>query len=254
VPQPCSSFAAGGRGVEHSTVPARPVHREAYLPSSERRSVRQGELCWFSAGFFHEAWRGGGERSAGTRTEGSGMPSALRGGCGPMHGSPYVVDSLSSLSRRMAPGNRPPPGRRHSRRYLMSALSGAGGWILGAAKVMAVPYLAFLALLYTTQRAIIFQSPQSAADPTATGGDLVMLPACRALMQCADLHAGAAAELPKVIAVHFPAKSPDLPTLVYFHGNADQIGWGAAYLGKTLSDAYGESLAVFRLLVNLVKP
>ena len=37
----------------------------------------------------------------------------------------------------------------------------------------------------------------------------------------------------------FPAKGPDLPTLAYFHGNADQIGWGAAYIGREMSERYG---------------
>merc|ERR1739845_145191 len=40
------------------------------------------------------------------------------------------------------------------------------------------------------------------------------------------------------VAVHFPAKEPTAPTLVYFHGNADQIGLGAAYIGRRFADKF----------------
>jgi len=41
-----------------------------------------------------------------------------------------------------------------------------------------------------------------------------------------------------VAAVHYKAP-PGAPTLVYIHGNADQIGWGAAYLGQAFSERHG---------------
>jgi hypothetical protein len=144
----------------------------------------------------------------------------------------------------------------------MSAVSAAGGFVVGAAKALAVPYAAFLVLLYTAQRSIIFQAPQTVADPTATGGTLVRLPACNALLLTAESKKarekgkerlresrqvyrqerkgvlGGRLNAPCVVAVYFKAQQ-NMPTLAYFHGNADQLGWGAAYIGKCLSEQYG---------------
>ena len=48
---------------------------------------------------------------------------------------------------------------------------------------------------------------------------------------------------PDAIALHMPppaATATDMtPTVVYFHGNADQIGWGGAYVGKLLQEWMG---------------
>ena len=83
------------------------------------------------------------------------------------------------------------------------------------------------------------------ADPTQTGGRLIVLSASHLLLPHSDpptatLGRGGGG---KVAAVYFAAKNPEMPTLVYFHGNADQIGWGAAYLGKLLSDLHGFGLS-----------
>lgn len=66
--------------------------------------------------------------------------------------------------------------------FFISAVSGAGGIIIAAAKVLVVPYAAVLMLLYSAQRAIIYQSPNVVADPTQTGGKLVVLPAAEPLL------------------------------------------------------------------------
>ena len=44
---------------------------------------------------------------------------------------------------------------------------------------------------------------------------------------------------PRVAAVFFQPPSPEAPTLVYVHGNADQIGWGGAYLGRVMREQHG---------------
>lgn len=43
----------------------------------------------------------------------------------------------------------------------------------------------------------------------------------------------------KIAALYFPAPHESAPTLVYLHGNADQLGWGAAYLGRLFKEVFG---------------
>mmetsp|Transcript_10276 Transcript_10276/g.31418 ORF Transcript_10276/g.31418 Transcript_10276/m.31418 type:complete len:143 (+) Transcript_10276:46-474(+) len=38
---------------------------------------------------------------------------------------------------------------------------------------------------------------------------------------------------------YVPPRASDMPTLVHFHGNADQIGWGPEWLARRLVSAYG---------------
>ena len=116
------------------------------------------------------------------------------------------------------------------------------GMVVGATRLLAVPYVALLMLLHTTQRSILYQIPPILADPTSTGGRLIVLPASPALLRCAAVGGSAGgpnSARPTVAAVHFAPKDPDLPTLVYFHGNADQIGWGAAYIGMQVAERFG---------------
>ena len=124
---------------------------------------------------------------------------------------------------------------------LYSLLSAFGGWVAITAKVLAVPYLAVVGLLWSAQRTIIYPRPAVFADPAVTGGKLVLLAASDPLIQCssaADGPASASGASPTVAAVYFPAKD-SMPTIVYFHGNADQVGWGASYIGKELSERFG---------------
>ena len=119
-------------------------------------------------------------------------------------------------------------------------IEGLQNLLAGAAVVLAVPYLAFLVLLYNFQRSIVYPKPQVLADPAIAGAKLCLLPAGEALTKFADASGGAGSDTEAVVAaIHFPAKNSDMPTLVYCHGNADQIGWGAAYLGRELSERYG---------------
>ena len=39
---------------------------------------------------------------------------------------------------------------------------------------------------------------------------------------------------PRIGAAHWPAASARHPTLVFFHANADQLGWGAEYVAPRL--------------------
>lgn len=142
---------------------------------------------------------------------------------------------------------------------ITSAIAKGGASALGALKIAAVPYFAVLALLFTFQRTIVFPRPSEIADPTLSGGRLIMLPASIDLLAYATLlapppspaeppphlppglHVGSdSSPLPNVAAVYFPPPNPANPTLVYLHGNADQIGWGSAYLGRVAREQHGE--------------
>ena len=58
------------------------------------------------------------------------------------------------------------------------------------------------------------------ADPEVTGGRLV---------RTREGYAG----------LYFAPSDPEAPTLVYFHGNADQLGNGPAYFGRHMRDRFG---------------
>lgn len=94
--------------------------------------------------------------------------------------------------------------------HVMSGALTAGKWL-------ALPYVSLLLLLVTFQRQIIFPRPAVAADAESTGGDLHYIPS--------DGVTG------KLAVLHFPVVDLKAPTLVYFHGNADQLGWSGAWLG-----------------------
>jgi len=94
------------------------------------------------------------------------------------------------------------------------------GWAFWAATRGAGCYAGLLMLIMFAQRSFIFPRPSARAllDPTKTGGQLI------ALKQSA--------------AVHFPARANE-PTIVFFHGNGDQIGGTAAHLGSWVNSADG---------------
>lgn len=94
----------------------------------------------------------------------------------------------------------------------------------GAAKV----YGAVLVALFFLQRKLIFLPAAQVADPKAQGGEpqVIVLPAGPGRD---EQHA----------AVYFDVAALDAPVLVFFHGNADQLGWGPAYLGRYFKERHG---------------
>ena len=78
------------------------------------------------------------------------------------------------------------------------------------------------------QRSLIFPRPsQASSKRDHNGGALITLDAPP------DLPADVGSTL---AALHFAAPSPGAPVVVYFHGNADQVGWGGAYVGSLLRE------------------
>eukprot|EP01052_Picozoa_sp_SAG31_P063074 SAG31_NODE_22023_length_535_cov_1.293578_2_plen_84_part_01 len=43
----------------------------------------------------------------------------------------------------------------------------------------------------------------------------------------------------QLAALYYPSTKANTPTLVFWHGNADQLGWGPAYLGKHFAASLG---------------
>lgn len=84
--------------------------------------------------------------------------------------------------------------------------------------------------VFFLQRKLLFLPPAHAEDPRLQGGDpeVVTLPAGGG----PGRHAAAL----------FRPRDPGAPLLVYFHGNADQVGWGGAYLGNALGRRHGLGL------------
>ncbi|EKX44964.1 hypothetical protein GUITHDRAFT_139255 [Guillardia theta CCMP2712] len=122
-----------------------------------------------------------------------------------------------------------------------------------------IPYAGLLIVLYASQRSILYQKPNVFAEPTINGGRLVRLTAGKTLKTLFERRSVSSSSFSPV----FPTKVTrgtvstisgrnvtvfQLPTIVYFHGNADQsgsnvercqIGWGASYIGKVIHDLYG---------------
>ena len=83
-------------------------------------------------------------------------------------------------------------------------------------------------MLVTMQRSLIFPRPsQASSKRDHNGGALITLDAPP------DLPADVGSTL---AALQFAAPSPGAPVVVYFHGNADQVGWGGAYVGSLLRE------------------
>eukprot|EP00933_Yihiella_yeosuensis_P070371 TRINITY_DN7824_c0_g1_i1.p1 TRINITY_DN7824_c0_g1~~TRINITY_DN7824_c0_g1_i1.p1 ORF type:complete len:324 (+),score=41.95 TRINITY_DN7824_c0_g1_i1:21-992(+) len=88
-------------------------------------------------------------------------------------------------------------------------------------------YVLFLCFLVFFQRSIIFPGTSiRALDPTQTGGRVVRL-------------AKESEDEPDAVALYFHPKTPAKATLVYFHGNADQLGAGPARIGQEFASNYG---------------
>jgi len=93
-------------------------------------------------------------------------------------------------------------------------------------------YGVLLVAIFFLQRKLVFIPPGAPADPKAQGGDPDVI----------TLPAGPEPGAERRAAVFFPPRLPKGPVLVFFHGNADQVGWGPAYLGNYLQDRYGLGL------------
>lgn len=94
--------------------------------------------------------------------------------------------------------------------------------------VSAVP----LALLFTFQRKLLFLPESATADPQSQGGEaqVVLLPA------------DGATGVKRYAAAFFRPPLETAPVLVYFHGNADQLGYGPAFLGSLFQEEYALGL------------
>ena len=110
---------------------------------------------------------------------------------------------------------------------------------------VAMVYLALVLLLVTQQRAIIFPARHvhPAGERSHRGGQLVTLPAgdsesqverkparvrFRRFLIAVCLQVGTT-----LAALYFPAPEDGI-VVCFFHGNADQIGWGGAFVGERL--------------------
>jgi pimeloyl-ACP methyl ester carboxylesterase len=139
-----------------------------------------------------------------------------------------------------------PPRARHQGRATRGLATAAGSAAAGSTLLsfvtpmtfggtmiafLGLPYLAILLLLVTQQRALIFPRPsQVASSRDHHGGRLVTVPTPD------ELPEGAGEVGTTMAAIFFPPPTPDDPVVVYWHGNADQIGWGGAYVGALLRE------------------
>ena len=146
---------------------APPKHDTGHSAKKNSGGMRMGELCWNIGGDTIPSLR-------------PNPAPVLRGGySGSSNWPPGFRRSLPGVARRGSLDEA-----LHSRRrFFMSLVSSAGGLLLGAVKLLAVPYVSLLMLLYFSQRTIIYQAPRSLADPRSTGGKLVVLPASDELIQ-----------------------------------------------------------------------
>eukprot|EP00929_Paragymnodinium_shiwhaense_P009050 TRINITY_DN113086_c0_g1_i1.p1 TRINITY_DN113086_c0_g1~~TRINITY_DN113086_c0_g1_i1.p1 ORF type:complete len:360 (+),score=51.75 TRINITY_DN113086_c0_g1_i1:60-1139(+) len=88
--------------------------------------------------------------------------------------------------------------------------------------------LSFLAL-FLLQRKLIFLPDGNAVPPTSRLGkpDVILLPT------------GSNNALERHVAAYYKPLKPNAPVLVFFHGNADQLGYGAAYLADFYRQRHG---------------
>eukprot|EP01006_Ploeotia_vitrea_P020097 TRINITY_DN52346_c0_g1_i1.p1 TRINITY_DN52346_c0_g1~~TRINITY_DN52346_c0_g1_i1.p1 ORF type:complete len:343 (-),score=23.60 TRINITY_DN52346_c0_g1_i1:91-1119(-) len=92
--------------------------------------------------------------------------------------------------------------------------------LVGTAKLLLIFYFGILLLVYFLQRSMIFPAPSYVSDPERTGGTVKQL-------------AYAVPGVGNVSTLYFSGTgNVNSKILVFFHGNADQLGWGAADLGR----------------------
>jgi len=100
----------------------------------------------------------------------------------------------------------------------------------GVAGFLAKAYGILLLAVFVLQRKLIFIPPAVPVDPTLQdrGARLIRLAP----------NSGSGPH----VAVLFRPREASGPVLVYFHGNADQLGWGAAQLGMRFGARHGLGL------------
>lgn len=127
-----------------------------------------------------------------------------------------------------------PPGHmRVSRRHAASAgIMPVLDTLQSVGIFAAKAYGVLLVAIFFLQRKLIFMPSGTLADPKAQGGDPVVI----------TLPAGPEPRAERRAAAFFPPRLPKGPVLVFFHGNADQVGWGPAFLGIYFKDRYGLGL------------
>jgi hypothetical protein len=155
-------------GPEQVPATAPPKHDTGHSAKTNGGGMRMGELCWNIGGDTIPSLR-------------PNPAPVLRGGYSGSSNWPpgFRSRSLPGVARRGSLDE----ALHCRRRFFMSLVSSAGGLLLGAVKLLAVPYVSLLMLLYFSQRTIIYQAPRSLADPRSTGGKLVVLPASDELIQ-----------------------------------------------------------------------
>lgn len=89
-----------------------------------------------------------------------------------------------------------------------------------------------LSALYVGQRTLIFPRPSAVAPVQSFGGAKVQVVRISATGAPRDVGA-------EVICAYFAPPDDTSPVLVYWHGNADQIGWSGCWLGRRLDNAVG---------------
>mmetsp|Transcript_52705 Transcript_52705/g.120103 ORF Transcript_52705/g.120103 Transcript_52705/m.120103 type:complete len:332 (+) Transcript_52705:60-1055(+) len=133
-----------------------------------------------------------------------------------LSGKPYPLPSAGSGAFHSRSNERPPI---ISRRQPTRGLAIGDALTTLAVGAFCVSTTA-LASLYAAQRRLVWVG-QRINGATFQGAAPPELPGCE-LLTVGPEHLG----------LHFSAQIPGAPTLVYFHGNGDQLAWGGAYLGR----------------------
>lgn len=141
--------------------------------------------------------------------------------------SPHNIAAFSTCSRGLAPvvKKKQPHGRRNLiRRYASNvATTVAAGGVVSIAVILAGLWLGQRRIIWVGQAANGVAFDPQPIDPSL-GGEVIRLG-------------------PTHVGYYFPPKkkkngqSRKARTVVYFHGNGDQLGFGAAYLGPIFSNA-----------------
>lgn len=124
------------------------------------------------------------------------------------------------------------------------------GFLTAAGKVAAIlagsSYVGFYSLLIGFQRRLIWMRPTEVVEPQV--GTVRLLPNSRESSASSPSGTSssslsspsmAANRTGPVATCFIPPRRENTPTLVHFHGNADQIGWGPEWMGQRLAASYG---------------
>eukprot|EP01012_Entosiphon_sulcatum_P022915 TRINITY_DN27893_c0_g1_i1.p1 TRINITY_DN27893_c0_g1~~TRINITY_DN27893_c0_g1_i1.p1 ORF type:complete len:316 (+),score=41.58 TRINITY_DN27893_c0_g1_i1:26-949(+) len=122
--------------------------------------------------------------------------------------------------RRIASGSAP-NGREISSANGFRPTGWPGGMLRSFIKLVLVPYCAFVVGVVLLQRKVLYPKPAVVASALA-GGTLVRIPSASKRKE------------DETVAVYFPSVARNGPVLVFFHGNGDQVGWGAVWIAQHL--------------------